>query len=310
MAVEKILRGQLQSSLRLDDTSASQQLRWCSRVMPTFTRIRERSEAYQPISEGVKTEVIIHKRVNNNLTLEEFHWDDHSKEDNGKIIMDPYQTTVRRQVNIERSKLEKKYRQETSPCIVEMLQMREVLLKQKAMEEQKELRKQQRKKLLKEQLLKLETAMKEGNLENFEFDLGEDTNAEMNDGGSSLTEEEEEFQKAALFMKERRIVRHTQSNLMHIPLSNYRIFKRSFNAAWFGGKRFGPFTEILPWLYIGRGNIAKEERFFQALGFTHVMNCTREVHLLHSSLFRSSDLTVIDSKLLSSQVDLPADPHR
>jgi hypothetical protein len=249
------------------------------REMPTFTRIGDRPEPYQPNTEGVKVQTIIQKRTHNNLTLEEFNWDENNNKDTeGKLIMDPYQTTVRRQVHIEKSKLEKKYRQETSPCIVEMLQMREILLKQKAAEEEKELRKQQRKNLLKEQLLKLETAMKEGNLDTFEFDLGEDMNAEMNDGGQTMTEEEEEFQKAALFMKERRIVRHTQSNLMHIPLSNYRIFKRSFSAAWFGGKRFGPFTEILPWLYLGRGSVAKEDRFFQALGFTHVMNCTREVN--------------------------------
>jgi hypothetical protein len=251
-------------------------------IMSNFTRIKDRPTPYQPVDNGTHLEPVIKKRTNN-LTLEDYNYEESSDSSAGKLVMDPYQTTKRTVISIERSQNELKYRNETSPCVVEMLKIRESLLREKAEEEQKELRRLKRKRQQQEQLLKLETAIKENKLDSFEFDLEEDRNTEMNDGESSssgpegMTEEEEEFKKMALFMKERRIIRQMQSNLMHLPLSRYRIFKYSIDASLFGGKRYGPFTEILPWLYIGRGSIAKEERFFNSLGFTHVMNCTREV---------------------------------
>jgi hypothetical protein len=262
--------------------------------MSNFTRIKDRPVPYQPVDTGTHLEPVIQKRTNN-LTLEEFHYEPESSDSSGKLVMDPYRTTKRTIISTERSQNELKYRNETSPCVVEMLKIRTALLKEKAEEEQKEIRRLKRKRQQQEQLLKLETAIKNNQLDTFEFESDEDRNTEMNDGESTggpegMTEEEEEFKKMALFMKERRIIRQMQSNLMHLPLSKWRRFKYSFDAAFFGGKRYGPFTEILPWLYIGRGSIAKEERFFNSLGFTHVMNCTREVSC-SSSLLCPSSLT-------------------
>lgn len=242
----------------------------------SFVRIKDRPVPIQPINEGVKLDPVIRKKVNN-IVLEDFQWDE-KVIDTTPVPMDPYRTTKRRTVKQELSTQDKKYRQEHSPCIVDMLKMREIYLKQKAEEEKKEAARLKRRNLQMEQMKKLEDALKSGTIDSLEFDLGEDAYAEMSDGeNDDPDEEDEEFKKMALFMKERRIVRQMQSHLMYIPLSNWRIFKYAFDAAFLAGKRFEPFTEILPWLYIGRGSVAKEERFFKALGFTHIMNCTREV---------------------------------
>jgi hypothetical protein len=257
-----------------------------------FTRVRDRPAAIQPISIGVKPAQPIKKRER-----EDYHDKlDWSEEEvgvsSGDPPMDPFRTTKKRVEKKEFSTLEKKYRTENLPCIEEMLKIRLIMLQQRAAEEKRLKEKERRRQLLLEQMNKLSEAIKNGNVEGVELEMGEDQNVEM---PLDMDDDAEnaEFQRMALYLKEQRITRQMQSFLMHIPLTRYKRFKFAIDAAYFGGRRYEPFTQVLPWLYLGRGSVAKEQRFLQALGFTHVMNCTKEVSpfalspILTHSLFPS-----------------------
>lgn len=244
-----------------------------------FQRLKDRPAPIQPMSQGVApTTPIIRKKEtdvgHNNLEIQD--WEEESSNPASNFVpMHPYYTTEKRVEHREYS-AEKKLRYENSPCIEDMLQIRKQYLKNKEKQDALEAEKAKKRARQAAKMKELEDAIRTGKVEDLDLDLDadeEDVVVDMDD----TDPDSEEFKAIALFMKEKKLTTTRNSALMHRKLSRYRHFRVSWRAYWTNGRRFDPCTEVLPWMYIGRGNLAKDSRFLEAMGFTHIMNCTKEV---------------------------------
>ncbi|CAE7571602.1 unnamed protein product, partial [Symbiodinium microadriaticum] len=121
----------------------------------------------------------------------------------------------------------------------------------------------------------LEEAIRTGNVEHLDLDLDADENTAEVDIDDA-DPDSAEFRAIALFMKEKKLTATRNSSLMHRPLGRWRRFRTAWKAYWSNGRNFDPATQVLPWLWMGRGNLARDSQFLEGMGFTHIMNCTKE----------------------------------
>lgn len=168
---------------------------------------------------------------------------------------------------------EAEYRSQVYPTINEMMEIRRVYLKRKEKERADEAKKEKRRLELQEEERKLREKLKQGKISEDDADIAETVE---NDDDP----EDEEFKLYALALKEKKLVNQRQSNIAHFPLSDYKIFSIGFKIKMFNAKLREGFTKVLPWLYVGRGDLASNTDFLMKLGITHVLNCTTHVSIL------------------------------
>jgi hypothetical protein len=204
-------------------------------------------------------------------------WDDEDSNPQSNFVpMHPYFTTQKRIEHREFS-AEKKNRYENSPCIEEMLQIRASHLRKKAREEAMEAEKAKKRAEQAAKMKELEDAIRTGKLEELDLDLDADEDGDAVRDIDDADPESEEFRAIALFMKEKKLTTTRNSAPLHRKLGRWRHFRHAWKPYWNAGRNFDPCTQVLPWMFIGRGSLAKDHRFLEAMGFTHIMNCTKEV---------------------------------
>ena len=94
-----------------------------------------------------------------------------------------------------------------------------------------------------------------------------------------------ELKRLQLEVKEKTFTAKRNSVLCHLPMSS---FKRSWKAFWLSSGWFynnNAYDEILPWMYLGRGDMAQSCPFLEKLGFTHILNLTTSIKNAHPSKF-------------------------
>jgi hypothetical protein len=94
-----------------------------------------------------------------------------------------------------------------------------------------------------------------------------------------------ELKKLQLEMKEKRFTSKRHSALCHYPVGRIR---RVWTAAWLtSGWSYNnnPFDKVLPWMYVGRGDLASNSQFLEKMGFTHILNLTKSIPNAHPAKF-------------------------
>lgn len=233
-----------------------------------FKRLKDRAAVVYPQSEGhhVSDGAERQKRYKE-VNIENVDWDDQNLPP-PSLTMDHCSTTIRRKEKYLISH-EKQNRIETSPCIEDLLKIREKHLKHLAHEKKLEKRRQEQK----EELSKLEEALEKGNLDTTQVE-DDPVTADSDDEDAT----QEEFKKRQLVMKEKRLVFTRASKLIHTPMS---AFKRVRYAGWVYWKKNKikreKSSQILPWMFVGDRSMAANQNYLVGQGFTHILNVTTEV---------------------------------
>ena len=249
-----------------------------------FQRLKDRPAVIQPMGTGVAPSTPLIKKKqsmdtgNVALYLQDIDDDDmntHNPAAGGKVQMHPFHTTQKRIEHREFS-AEKKLRYENAPCIEEMMEIRKHHLKNLAKEQELEAAKEKKRQQQEAKMKELAEAIRTGNVENLDLDLDADE-----DNAEAIGDDEDpdsaEFRAIALFMKEKKLVTTRHSSQFHRPTTKWRRFRIAYKAYWSNGNHYDPATQVLPWLWIGRGSVAKDCALLESMGFTHIMNCTKEV---------------------------------
>lgn len=206
---------------------------------------------------------------------------------NENVCFDPSWTQVRTQEAIILSD-EDKYRSENYPTIEDKIEMHRLHLKQKHKEEmmqqvlQEKLKKMEEKRILDEERRK-EAAKKRrlfsnANDDAFAVDDEEEEKEENGeDDDEGFMEDNEEYKLALLVSKERRLTGQRLTARVHEPIGKFPLLMTQLHLSLQLASTSALYTRILPWLYLGRGNIAQNIHTLSKLSATHVLNCTKEV---------------------------------
>jgi predicted protein tyrosine phosphatase len=94
-----------------------------------------------------------------------------------------------------------------------------------------------------------------------------------------------ELKRMQLDIKEKKFTSKRNSVLCHAPIGRFRRHWRAFNLATGSAWKNNAFDEVLPWMYLGRGELAQNSHFLEKHGFTHVLNLTTSIKNAHPSKF-------------------------
>lgn len=187
----------------------------------------------------------------------------------------PYKTQRKR---IEKRIItnERKIRQENSPCLQDLLQLRTVLIKENEIEKKRTtLRMKQN-----EIISRLEDSLGKGGLGD-ELELIEDETEMVADLYEDENENQlnAEFKERSIFIKERRYVAGRCAARLHQPMSKFQIYRLATRVYWtLSSTRDKPVSQILPWMFLGSKTTAANLNYLLDNGFTHILNVTQEVN--------------------------------
>lgn len=180
---------------------------------------------------------------------------------------------------------EGKIRLENVPTINDRVEMRKADLRQKAKEQLKkqklaeQLRKMEEKRLKDEEEARKRAAKRrfferEMNIPGIDVGPAEE---DTNDSDGEDNEQDEEYKLAILLSKERRLVTQRLTAKFHNRMNPIRVLAVQAQLSLKIGSTSATYSEILPWLFIGRGKVAENIHALTKIGCTHVMNVTKEV---------------------------------
>ena len=105
-----------------------------------------------------------------------------------------------------------------------------------------------------------------------------------------------ELRKMQLEIKEKKFTSKRNTILCHHPLSKFQIWRRAvyYASGWFYNNN--PMDEILPWMFMGRGDLASNCDFLEKNSFTHILNVTTSIRNHHPSKFVYKRIPLEDSE--------------
>lgn len=142
-------------------------------------------------------------------------------------------------------------------------------------------------KLQEEKMLALKQAMETGDTS--VMDKEEENEEDLLLKGADGIELDEadiaELKRMQLEIKEKKFTTKRNSAASHHPINRIR---RVWQSAWLAsgwGYSNNPFDQVLPWMFVGRGFLAKNVNFLEKHGFTHILNLTTDIPNSHPSKF-------------------------
>jgi predicted protein tyrosine phosphatase len=94
-----------------------------------------------------------------------------------------------------------------------------------------------------------------------------------------------ELKKIQLEIKEKKFTSKRNSALCHLPIPRFRRVWRALWLASGWSYKNNPFDQVLPWMFLGRGDLAGNSQFLEKNGFTHILNLTKSIANAHPSKF-------------------------
>lgn len=235
-----------------------------------FIRLQNRRAPIHPHSDGVYHHNPPKKKYIDKYSVDEKERKDWIEEDLPSSTPPPFNPykTQRKRIEKRITTVETKVRKENSPCIVDLLNMRSVILREKEIESKRD------KMRLKQQeiISKLEDALGKGGVIDDRID--EDETVDFDDE-SQLNAE---FKERSIFIKERKYVAGRCSAKLHEPLSKFQIYRLATRVYWsLTSTRDKPVAQVLPWMFLGSKAHAANLQYLLDNGFTHILNVTQEV---------------------------------
>lgn len=185
------------------------------------------------------------------------------------------------------SSSEVKHRVNTAPCIEDRLKMMKKYEEDKAKLMAKEAVMERKRKEQEEKIEALKKAMETGDtsIMDKEEENEEDLLLKGIDGVELDEEDIAKLKELQLEMKEKKFTSKRNSIICHFPLSRLKILWRALwlSSGW--SYRNNPMDEVLPWMYVGRGELAENCQFLEKHGFTHILNVTTSIRNHHPSKF-------------------------
>lgn len=84
-----------------------------------------------------------------------------------------------------------------------------------------------------------------------------------------------ELHKLQLELKEKKFTSKRLSARCHLPVGRVRRTLRAMSLAASGSAwKNNDCDQVLPWLYLGRGDVGQNCQFMEKMGFTHILNLT------------------------------------
>jgi hypothetical protein len=279
--------------------------------MSTISKLRHRPEPVIPVAEGkgnayhsIKKKVTI--SVPEDEDEEKYARELQEQEEkaldeleNGKLDLeegaaaspvrfDPASTQTKTQEYIITSN-EAKYRSDNFPTIHDKVEMRRAELRQKAREqamkaklavklaamEEKRIRMEEKaRQAEKKRLFGLKGSVEPEN--DIEVDA-EENEEEIDHVTGESNEHDEEYKLAILVSKERKLTGQRLTARAHKPIGYFYLKSVQMKLLLRVGSTGAVYSEILPWLFLGRGNIAQNIHSLTKIGATHILNVTKEV---------------------------------
>lgn len=274
--------------------------------MSGVAKLRYRPPAIQPMGAGGEETHHSVKRRIAKVEIEENFADEEKyarelqeKEDNAGLLdleaaattaveFDPSSTQTRVKESIIMSN-EAKYRHEHYPTIQDKLELHRQEMKKKHKEEMmkqvlaEKLRKMEEKRISDEERIRRQKKKMR-----FLPQLGDqpvDIVVETEDDGldGELAEDDadiannEEYKLAMLVSKERRLTNQRLTARAHEPVSSFYILRTQLALSLQLSSTSSLYTDVLPWLFMGRGEVASKVHALSKLSITHVLNVTKEV---------------------------------
>ena len=97
---------------------------------------------------------------------------------------------------------------------------------------------------------------------------------------SDSESEEDEISKAAVFIREKKVLKLRRSYLAHAPVGAFPKIKTAIALTFSLGWRSKVVTPVLPWLYTGDSSISGNMPLLLKLGITHILNLSYEVLII------------------------------
>jgi hypothetical protein len=233
-------------------------------------RLKNRTAPIYPQSEGVNRNdppKKKYKEIYAENPLQKLNWEEEVVPSSTPPPMNPYKTQVKR-VEKRIYSAEAKIRKENSPCIDDLMGIRQVILREKEIEKSKDIRRQKQIEIIS----KLEEALGKGAI--VDDATLEDEFVDFENENESMAE----FKERSIFIKERKYVAGRCSAALHHPMTKFQIYRLATRVYWsLTSTRDRPVSQVLPWMHIGSKNSAANFQYLMDHGFTHILNVTQEV---------------------------------
>lgn len=109
--------------------------------------------------------------------------------------------------------------------------------------------------------------------------------------------DDEEFAILVMEMKETKLIKQRNPWRSHKEVSMYDRMKLALKFSMGMMTDKDPdLSEILPWMYLGTGSLAKKNHELSKHSFTHILNCTDDVDNFHEDQFVYKRLNIVDSE--------------
>lgn len=281
--------------------------------MSTISKLRHRPEPVVPVAEGKENAYHSVRKKVTIAVLEDEDEEKYAREmaeqeekaldelEHGKLDLeegaaatpvqfDPASTQTKKQEYIITSN-EAKYRNENFPTINDKVEMRRAELRQKArdqamkaklaaklaaMEEKRIRTEEKARQAEKKRLFKLRGSVEP------EHDLEIDTEEheeEIDHVTGDTNDHDEEYKLAILVSKERKLTGQRLTARAHKPVGYFYLKSVQMKLLLKVGSTGALYSEILPWMFIGRGTIAQNIHSLTKIGATHILNVTKEVRI-------------------------------
>lgn len=277
--------------------------------MSDIAKLRYRPAPLQPSSKGkgeahhsTKKRVAVIEEAENLVDDDQYMREIEEKEELEKLDLEAGATAEAVNFNPESSQYrtqeafilsdEAKYRSENYPTIQDKIEIHRQYLKQKHKDElmqqvlAEKLRKMEEKRIMDDERRKEMAKKRKGLLSKvagggggaddaFAVDAEEE---EPEPGGEDLgMQDNNEYKLAMLVSKERRLTNQRLTARVHKPVSSFSLFMTQLSLSLQLASTSALYSKILPWLYLGRGNIAQNIHTLSKLSTTHILNVTKEV---------------------------------
>jgi len=249
-----------------------------------FIRLKDRAAPIQPESEAKVVPFIIEKKtIVREDEVEEYKVKGYQFEENqpvgqgNGVLYFPNYTQQRR---VEKTILsqETKFRFEVAPCIEDRLKMMVLYKEEEAKLMAQEAVKERKLKEAAEKVAALKKAIETGDTALMDQDEDDEDLLLSSIDGVELDEKDIlELKKMQTNIKEKKFTQQRHSVLRHQPISRLRRMWRAFSVATSTVWTNDPMTQVLPWMFLGRGELAKNSQFLLKNGFTHILNVTTEI---------------------------------
>lgn len=192
---------------------------------------------------------------------------------------------------------ELKHRTDVAPCIEDRLKLMKKYEEEKAKMLEREAVMARKKKEQEEKLAALQKALETGDTSLIDNDEDDDEDKLMDQVGDVELDEEDiaELKRMALDMKEKKITSQRNSVLVHRPMRKikriWRAFRLSTGTSW----KNNDCDQVLPWMYLGRADVAKNCQYLMKHNFTHILNVSKEIPNYHKGKFIYKRIPIIDS---------------